>query len=99
MRSWDEYQRTGTIRIQRARKISCYNGYIKQTDSEAIRIKYHTDELLAVSKKIVSNSSKAKRRREKEVQDEMFRIAEYLRPIPGDGGTSAKQDNQSYFNG
>ena len=90
MRSWDEYQRTGTIRIQRARKISCYNGYIKQTDSEAIRIKYHTDELLAVSKKIVSNSSKAKRRREKEVQDEMYRIAEYLRPVTGDGGTSAK---------
>ena len=90
LRAWKEYQETGTLRIQRARKITCYNGYIKQTDSETVRIKYHTDELLAVAKKVVSNSSKARKRRKDELRDEMFRIAEYLRPIPGDCGISAK---------
>ena len=52
LRAYEELQRTGTIRIIRAQKIISYNSYVRQTNSQGVREKYHVDELMEVAARV-----------------------------------------------
>lgn len=66
LRSYEELKRTGTIRDVRAQKLISYNSYVKQTDSQGVREKYHIDELMEVATRIRGFHSWLKFKKEQE---------------------------------
>ena len=52
LRSYEELQRTGTIRDVRAQKLISYNSYVKQTNSNKLKEKYHIEKLMEVAVKV-----------------------------------------------
>lgn len=54
LRAHKEYKETGSISIQRARKLISYNGFIKQSNSQKFVEKYHVVEIMEVAKKVAS---------------------------------------------
>lgn len=65
-RAWDEYQRTGTIKRQRACQIISRNGMIRCSDSRGLEIKYHTYEVMRVARRVQAYWSREDARRRKE---------------------------------
>ncbi len=49
LRGYEELKRTGTIRDVRAKKLISYNSYVKQTNSNKLKEKYHIEELMTVA--------------------------------------------------
>lgn len=66
LRAWEEYQNTGTVPLQRANRIISYYGYFKQSDSEKAQEKYHVQDLLNVSKKVVKHHQIQREKKRKE---------------------------------
>lgn len=67
LRGWEELQKTGTIRVARAKKIISYNGYVEQSDSQYLKQEYHIPELMRVAKRVSGyhNRERNRQRREK----------------------------------
>ena len=73
MRAWTEYQKTGTLSRQRAKAITSYFGYFKQSDSRKAREKYHVDELMRIAKKVNRHYTLIENRKRKEQIDDLQR--------------------------
>ena len=58
LRAKAELDKTGTIRIQRARSLVSYYGHFKQTNSAYAIAKYDVERIMAVAKRIISNKSR-----------------------------------------
>lgn len=65
-RAWDEYQRTCTIKRQRACQIISRNGMVSNTDAYKLRHKYHVHDLLRVARRIQAYWSRVAARKRKE---------------------------------
>jgi hypothetical protein len=65
-RAWEEYQRTGTIKRQRAGQIISRNGLIRNTNSRNFADKYHVVELMRVARRVQAYWSREAARRRKE---------------------------------
>lgn len=52
LRGYEELKRTGTLRDVRAQKIISYNSYVKQTNSQGVKKKYHIEELMKVAETV-----------------------------------------------
>ena len=65
-RAWNEYQRTGTIKRQRACQIICRNGMIRNADSRNFIEKYHVVEIMRVARRVQAYWSRVETRRRKE---------------------------------
>lgn len=62
LRAWREYTEEMTMSEKRARAIISYHGYIKETDSYRIAIKYHDADLLEIATRVVSAKAKYRER-------------------------------------
>ena len=67
LRSWDELQKTGTLRRVRAEKLISYNSHVSQSDSIYIIEKYHIKEIMEVAEHVSGFHQRedARRRRSK----------------------------------
>ena len=65
-RAWEEYQRTGTIKRQRACQIISRNGQIRNANSRNFMDKYHVVELMRVARRVQGYWSREAARRRKE---------------------------------
>lgn len=65
-RAWEEYQRTGTIKRQRACQIISRNGMLKNSFSYQFCHKYHVYELLKVAKKVQAYWARVERKKRRE---------------------------------
>lgn len=72
LRGWKELQETGTLHLYRAQKIIAYNGFLEQSDSRKIRIKYRTTTLLEKSKEVVSFYGRLDSRKRKETVNAVY---------------------------
>lgn len=66
LRAWEEYRRDGHLREIRAEKVISCNSYIRQSDSNGIKEKYHVDELMKEAKRVASRRTKRERKEKKE---------------------------------
>lgn len=66
LRSWDELQRTGTVRRVRAEKLISYNSHVSQSDSIYIIEKYHIKELMEVAECVSSFHQREDMRKRRE---------------------------------
>ena len=79
-RSWNRYQRTGTIKHQQANSIISRNGMMRVADCYRMREKYHLEQLLVIARKIKSFWSKAENtRRERGMQHVLERYRRYCK--------------------
>lgn len=70
LRSWDELQKTGTLRRVRAKKLISYNSHVSQSDSIYIIEKYHIKELMEVAECVSSfHQREDMRKRREELYD------------------------------
>lgn len=84
LRAWNEYQITGTICLQRARKLISYNGFLKQTDSQNLTKRYHAPVLLCMAKRVISFHSRlAIRKRMEKLNDLRKRTVIYKTAVGG----------------
>lgn len=54
LRCWDELLRTGTVGIKHCQMLISYNGWLRQSDSNRVIVKYHANELLEIAKRVTS---------------------------------------------
>lgn len=94
LRGWEELKKTGTLRDVRAQKIISYNSYVKQTDSQGVRVKYHVDDLMAVAVSVRGFHSWLQFKTEQEALNDLQKRRG--RPEPGTGipGETAGQNNR-----
>ena len=68
-RAWEEYQKTGTIKRQRACQIISRNGMIRNADCRQFMEKYHTVEIMRVARRVQAYwSREATRRRKRRIE-------------------------------
>ena len=65
-RAWEEYQRTGTIKRQRAGQLICRNGMIQNANSRKFIEKYHVTELMRVARRVQAYWGRVETRKRKE---------------------------------
>ena len=65
-RAWEEYQRTGTIKRQRACQIISRNGMIRNANCRQFTEKYHVVELMRIARRVQAYWSRENARRRKE---------------------------------
>ena len=73
LRAAREIKETGTMHLYRAQKIIAYNGFLEQSDSRKIKIKYRTEQLLAVAKKVVSFYGRLESKRREEAVNAAYK--------------------------
>ena len=66
IRAWREYTNELTTSERRARAIISYHGYLKETDSYGIALKYHDAELTEMAKRIISAKAKFQERKRRD---------------------------------
>ena len=85
-RAWEEYQRTGTIKRQRACQIISRNGMVRNADSRKMQEKYHTTELMRVARRVQGYwSREAQRKRKEKIGYVLSRREEQYRALCGAG--------------
>lgn len=85
-RAWEEYQRTGTIKRQRACQIISRNGMVRNADSRKMAEKYHTTELMRVARRVQGYwSREAQRKRKEKIGYVLSRREEQYRALCGAG--------------
>jgi hypothetical protein len=65
-RAWEEYQRTGTIKRQRACQIISRNGMIRNANSRRFEEKYHVYEVMRVARRVQAYWSRVAARKRRE---------------------------------
>ncbi len=94
LRSYEELQKTGTIRNIRAQKIISYNSYVEQTDSHGVKEKYHIDELMEVATKVRGFHSWLQFKKEQEALYDLQKRRGRPDAGTGDAGETAGQDHR-----
>ena len=86
-RAWDEYQRTGTIKRQRACQIISRNGMIRNADCRKFVEKYHVVQLMRVARRVQAYWSREYARRRKErIRDAVERHDKHCATLCGADG-------------
>ena len=86
-RAWDEYQRTGTIKRQRACQIISRNGMIRNADCRKFIGKYHVVQLMRVARRVQAYWSREYARRRKErIRDAVERHDKHCAALCGADG-------------
>ena len=65
-RAWDELQRTGTIKRQRACQVISRNGMVQNTNSRKFIEKYHVTEVMRVARRVQAYWGRVETRKRKE---------------------------------
>ena len=98
LRSWSDYQRKGTISLQRAQKLISYYGYIRQTNSANLIKKYHIPELMKLAKRIASFYGRlATRKRMEKLYDLRKRTEQFKAGASCDRSTSGWPAENYHF--
>lgn len=98
LRAYIELKRTGTIQIQRARKIISYNGFVKGSNSNRFSNKYHVKAILKIAKTISSFHSVIELAIRRDVINDLRECTEqYKTKLDCGGGTSRWPAESSYF--
>ena len=85
-RAWEEHQRTGTIKRQRACQIISRNGMVRNADSRRMAEKYHTTELMRVARRVQGYwSREAQRKRKEKIGYVLSRREKQYRALCGAG--------------
>ena len=66
LRAWREYQKTGTIKRQRACQIISRNGMVRNADCRGMETRYHVDEIMRTARRVQAYWSRAEARKRKE---------------------------------
>ncbi len=86
-RAWDEYQRTGTIKRQRACQIISRNGMIRNADCRKFIGKYHVVQLMRVARRVQAYWSRdAARKRKERIRDAVERHDKHCAALCGADG-------------
>ena len=96
IRAWRDYERNGTIGIQRAFRLISYNGYLKQTNSENLIERYHVPLLMYIAKRVVAFHARlAFRKRTEKLNDLRERTIIFAAAVGG-GRKSAGWPAENY---
>lgn len=83
LRGYRELKATGTLSRSRAGGIIAYHGYVKQTDSEGLKKKYHVAELMKTAITVTAFYSRLDHRKRKEDLYALQKRRSGNRPEPG----------------
>lgn len=99
MRAWREYEDAGTIPLHRAKQITSYYGYFKQTNSCKAQDRYHVRELKHVAAKVQRHHSIMDEKRRKEQLNDIHRYRIEHPPAKGNDREPARRHEVSKTHG
>lgn len=98
IRAWRDYEKTGTIGIQRAFRLISYNGYLKQTNSENLIARYHVPLLMRIAKRVVAFHARlAFRKRMEKLNDLRERTIIFAASVGGNRRTAGWPAENYHF--